>query len=168
MAFDPEDGSIVPTAVTYVTVDEAKLYASRRGVTLPADDGAVEVLLTKAMDFIEAREGQFAGSRVSAAQPLSWPRTGLTLNGFAFPTDEIPQALKSAQSQLAIDAMTMDLAPTSTGRVVKRQKVDVIETEYALTDGALSGQPELTKALALLSTLFDGGGYNLTVPIMRV
>ena len=77
-----EDGSIVENANSYVSVDDARTFASLRGVTLPASDAEVEVLLIKATDFIEAQRLRFQGSKVNQDQALQWPRTGVYVDGF--------------------------------------------------------------------------------------
>lgn len=167
MALIVEDGSIVANAVTYVSATDLAAYATARGLTLPADEASRERLLVKAMDFLELLESRFQGSRVSVEQALAWPRYGVTLNGFSVADDSIPTALKNALCQLACDANSVDLMPNGTGREIIRQKVDVIETEYANT-GSGSVTPELNKAMAFLTPLFADGATGFTIPIIRV
>ena len=162
MALILETGSIVAGANTYVGVEDVRAYADARGLTLPEPDGDVEVLLVKAMDFLEAQEGRMQGARVDKDQELSWPRSGVTVNGFELGEDAIPKQLKNAQCQLACDAASTDLLPNGDGREVIREKVDVLETEYAKT-GSSAAQPQLVKAEALLAPLLSNSGFSLTL-----
>lgn len=167
MALTVETGSIVPAAVSYVTAAEAREYALARGVTLSADDVVVERLLVNASDYLESLEDRYQGERVSAAQPLPWPRSGVYLFGSEVASDSIPAQLKRAQMQLAIDAVNGDLQPTGAGREIVRQKVDVIETEYAQT-GSGSVLREFNKAHDILKPLFRDGAGSVTIDVLRV
>ena len=158
MALTIETGAQVLDADAYVAAADVVAYASKRGVVLSStDDTVVEALIVKAMDFLEAQESRFQGSRVSATQVLSWPRQDVQLNGFDFPSDSIPQPLKNALCQLAIDADTLQLMPSTDGREVLKEKVDVLETTYAPTNSA-SPQPSLTAFFNLLAPLLSSGG----------
>jgi hypothetical protein len=74
----------------------------------------------------------------------------------------VPELVKRAQCQLAIDAATYDLMPTGAGREVVREKVDVIETEYAQR-GSASVTPLFHKALSFLCPLFRNSSGRLRV-----
>jgi hypothetical protein len=159
MALTIEDGSGVAGANSYIDVATARTYAVARGLTLPAADGDVEALLIKAMDFIEAYRGDFQGIKTSATNPLQWPRTGVTLDGYPLAADSIPQVLKDAQAQLAVEAQNADLMPTGTGREVVMERVDVVQVQYA-ESGNTNPQPIFTKAEALLKPLFKSGLFG--------
>lgn len=159
MALTIEDGSGVAGASSYIDVAAARTYAAARGLTLPAADGDVEALLIKSMDFIEAYRGDFQGLKTAATNPLQWPRTGVTLDGYPLAEDAIPQVLKDAQAQLAVDAQNADLMPTGTGREVVMERVDVVQVQYA-ESGNTNPQPIFTKAEALLKPLFKSGLFG--------
>jgi hypothetical protein len=154
-----EDGSGVAGANSYIDVTAARAYASARGLSLPAADADVEVLLIKAMDFIEAFRTEFQGLKTDAAQALQWPRTGATLDGYEVASDTIPTVLASAQAQLAADANLQELMPTGTGREVVMEKVDVISVQYT-ESGDTNPQPIFTKAEALLKPLLKRGLFG--------
>lgn len=157
MALTIEDGSLVAGANSYATVAECRAYAALRGLTLPVADGEVEILLIKAADYLESFEGRYKGSRVNATQALAWPREYVIIYGSDdFPVDEIPEQLKNAQCQLAFDAIANDLQATGTGREVVKEKVDVIEVEYAPGGGHVV-QAVFAKAMAFLQPLFNSG-----------
>jgi hypothetical protein len=159
MALTIEDGSGVAGANSYIDVATARTYAVARGLTLPAADGDVEALLIKAMDFIEAYRGDFQGIKTAATNPLQWPRTGVALDGYPLAADSIPQVLKDAQAQLAVEAQNADLMPTGTGREVVMERVDVVQVQYA-ESGNTNPQPIFTKAEALLKPLFKSGLFG--------
>lgn len=158
MALIIETGAQIANAESYVTAADVTGYATKRGLSLSSvADGPVEALIIRAMDFLEAQESRFQGSRVSATQVLAWPRQDVQLNGFDFPSDSIPKVLKNALCQLAIDADKLDLMPTTDGREVVKEKVDVIETTYAESNSS-SPQPALTAFFNLLAPLLSSGG----------
>ena len=159
MALTIEDAPGVAGAHSYIDVAAARTYAVARGLTLPVADGDVEALLIKAMDFIEAYRGDFQGLKTAATNSLQWPRTGVTLDGYPLAEDAIPQVLKDAQAQLAVDAQNADLMPTGTGREVIMERVDVVQVQYA-ESGSTNPQPIFTKAEALLKPLFKSGLFG--------
>ena len=178
MALELEDGTGKADSNTYVTVEQARAYAAARGVELSADDAEVGVLLVQAMDYLEAQRAKYQGRKTwpyadvtvvshPHAQALQWPRTGVTIDcHYSLPDNVIPQELINAQCQLCIEVFTgIALMPSSDGRAVKREKVDVIETEYMTADdigGAVIG-PSFPLVDALLEPLFNacGGGFFL-------
>lgn len=165
-----EDGSNVPNANSYVDLTYIRSFAEARGVLLPVDDASVQILAISAMDYIEAQRSRFQGSRTYPDQELQWPRSGVLIDCAPFPSDQIPVELKKAQAQLVIEQLEMpDLSPSTDGYAVAREKVDVIEVEYA--SGRLSGTatsvatPTFPKVAAFLDPLIFccGSGFRLTL-----
>ena len=154
-----ENGSLVANAVTYASVDDLRAFAAARKSTLPSDDDSLEAALIVAMDFIEGFRTDFKGLKVDPLnQPLQWPRTGVLIDGAKFPATSIPKELIAAQCQLAIEcAAGVDLMPTGDGRGIVREKIDIIETEYAPNNGG-APQPIFVKAKAFLDPLLNSGG----------
>lgn len=142
-----EDGTNIPGANSYVTVAELATYAAERGIVLPAEDPAKEVLLIKAMDYLELMSADWVGSPTFTGQPLDWPRT------YYSSALGIPPELKKAQMVLAAAAMTIDLTPVSSGvsRSAKRQTVGPITVEYSTSGG--SSYPRVPQADLLLGFL---------------
>jgi hypothetical protein len=153
MALIIEDGTGKDDAQSYVTAAEARAFAALRGITLDATDGPVEILLMRAMDYLEALD--YIGTRSQADQALSWPRADADPTGDgALPADQVPQRVKNAQMQLAVEAQGQDLMPSGDGRQVLKEKVDVIETQYA--EGSTSvATPVFPKVDAYLRGLID-------------
>lgn len=163
MALVIEDGTGKNNSTSYITVEEFRAYASARGADLPADDPSCEQLLIQAMDYLEqytsdtGSPGRYKGVKMYTTQALQWPRTGAVIDGVLFPSNQIPNQLKSAQAQLGIEATSFELMPSNNGYSVAREKVDVLEVEYA-TGGRLSGStrdpaPSMPKVDALLRPL---------------
>lgn len=129
MALTIEDGTGVAGADSYSTVTEIRAYATARGLALPVDDAAVEPLAVLATDWLETYRARYQGSQTSTQQPLQWPRSGVVIDGRAVADDEIPELLKRAQAQAAIDAQAAPLTARAAAGI-RREKVDVIEVEY--------------------------------------
>jgi hypothetical protein len=134
MALVVEDGTIVAGANSYNSLAELRAYASSRGVTLGVDS-VIEAQSLQAMDYLESLN--YKGTPVEPdVQDLTFPRTGIHLDGRYLAADTIPKNLKSAQAQLVIELVngTTFWSNTTAGAVlpdkVKKEKVDVIEVEY--------------------------------------
>ncbi len=169
MALIIEDGTVVANANSYVTLEEYRAFALARGVVVPAVDADAEVQLIEAMDYLEAQRSKYQGHKTDpAAQLLQFPRTGVVIDCNAeLGANDIPVELKQAQMRLAMEVNAGNiLMPTSDGRVVKREKVDVIEREFMTGgDNGNSGlpMPSFPAVDALLAPLFAacGGGFGL-------
>lgn len=169
MALVIEDGTGMADSNSYVSLAAARSYASQRGVTLPADDAELEALMIQAMDYLEAQRARYQGTKTHpGVQALQWPRVGVILDcTYELPDNVIPVELKAAQNQLTMEAFGgFALMPSSDGRVVKREKVDVIETEFMTGQDAGTGSvgtPNFPAVEALLDPLFSacGGGFFL-------
>lgn len=179
MALEVEDGTGKAASNSYVSVAEYRAYAEARGVVLPIDDAEVEVQLVQAMDYVESFRAKYQGHKTwprpdmdvshPHAQALQFPRTGVVLDcNYNLPDNVIPQELKQTQMQAAMEIHNgLVLMPSSDGRVVKKEKVDVIETEYMtaqdIGSGAVVGSPSFPLLEALLAPLFNacGGGFFL-------
>lgn len=119
---------------SYVTEAELTTYATDRGITI---SGSIDVLLIKAMDYIETRN--FIGQKTVSTQTLQFPREVCSgIDGCEIDSTIVPEGIKNAQmiASLIIDGGN-DLQP-SIERTVKKEKVDAIEVEYM--DNALSSK----------------------------
>lgn len=172
MALIIEDGTGKPDSNTYVTDAEFTAFAAGRGIVLPGTAELREPLLLKAIDFLETLD--FVGYRKTRAQALAWPRTDVSISGFAIPDTEIPRELKSAQLQLAADAQTVDLLPTTPaptaadkGAVIEESVEGAVSVKYAAPAAPVAslgigpGGAVLARASALLRGLLRGAGAGL-------
>lgn len=169
-----EDGTgTIANANSYVARADLINYAAARGVTL-ADSEATDILAIAAMDYLETRDynGDPTLGIVGVFQPLQFPRENVVLgeqsgtdditgalfySPIVLPNDVIPLNLKNAQCELAlIKNSGVDLMPVKSAGdgVIKREKVDVIETEYF--EGSTFVEPLMPRVDALLKPLLAG------------
>lgn len=155
-----ETGTEVLNANSYVTLEEVRAFALARGFALSATDSIVEIACIKAMDFLESFSNRFKGHKLTGTQGLQFPRGGVSIDGFLLDENVIPLQLKRAQSQLVIEIHSgVDLTPTSDGKFLVRQKVDVIENEWSPASGPV--QPNLTKFDMLIAPLLENSTGGL-------
>lgn len=112
MAFVVEDGSGLSTATSWISVADADTYATEVGLTAWTGSNSVkQTALIKAQRYItQLYRGSWKGVRSNETQALDWPRYGVyDVDGFLIASTTIPQALKEAQVELAVRALTADL-----------------------------------------------------------
>lgn len=151
----------VPEANAYASVETVRAFALARGVNLPADDSGVEVLIIKGMDYLEANIDEYCGFPTDDAQFLSFPRDG----------QPVPRKLIEALGHLVIIASTgVDLMPNDLQTpFIIREKLDVIETEYAKpTAGSNGNRPHFPIVDNLLASLICGNGGQFSLRTIRV
>lgn len=155
MAIIVEDGSGVAGANSYVSVAEFEAFALARGITIV---GNPEVLLIKAMDYIESLE--YCGLKMDSAQALEWPRFNIFIDGYWIPGNEIPVALKTAQMQTAL-SIDAGVDPLETiPRLIKSATVGPISVTYE--DGSSSEIIRRVNAsLGKLLTCGDGSSFRV-------
>lgn len=179
MALIVETGENIANANSYVSRQEFIDYAASRGVTI-ADNETADVNLVKAADYLQTKH--YKGAKANIGQSLAWPRiyvvdwrevwaygTAAAYNGGGYaqgsyyPSDVIPDELKRAQIEVAMAISSgVDMMPTQSNRLVKREKVGPLETEYESGYGA-SLSPQVSMANALLEMLLNTGGGILAV-----
>lgn len=167
MAIVVEDGTgSNPVANSYNDVPSLREYAGLRGVAVPAADADCEVLLIKAMDYLEGLRGRYKGRKTTTSQPLQWPRAdvvGVDWPGAFSPNNEIPRELLYGQLALAIEAHSTDLQPTrlpgDSGPLASKDTAG-LKRAYHNTGKALS-VPAFAKADALIAPLLKNNGLSL-------
>lgn len=103
MALLVEDGSLVAGANSYITLLEARTFATDTNEVPEDSDQQLEANLRLAMRFIESHRNGFKGNIVNRTQALQWPRSNVFIDGFLFDFQSIPQELKDLQSQLSVE-----------------------------------------------------------------
>ena len=133
--------------MAYSTTTELTAYATARGITLTGD---LDVLLTKANDYIESKD--YKGDAVSSDS--KWPRSSVYIDGYLLDADAVPQGIKNAEMQTAcdIDAGLDPLANIE--RATKTETLGPMSTTYM--DNA-SQSTRLTKINAMLKPYLFGG-----------
>jgi hypothetical protein len=162
MALTVEDGSIVTGANSYVSLQDARDYASARGVDLPTDDGELEVLLIKAMDWIESMRDDFRGYKRTDDQPLQWPRYEVYVDWYYVESDTIPRELRNAQMAAAVELHEGNelLANESDSGPVQQESVGDISVTYATRQRAV-GPSAFAKPYAQLAPLLRKNGMRV-------
>lgn len=161
MALIIEDGTIVANAESFATVADLKAYAAKNGESLALRDAELEVLLRSAMAYLHSIEDRFQGVRYDpdAGQLLCFPR--FDIEEFGVDVDNtIPQRVKDAQCQLALDAQTADLLAPDTGKELTSRKIAEMTWNYS---PSADRRYRPNKALAILKPLLnlDSAGINL-------
>ena len=153
MALIVELGSVIAGADSYVSVTDCDTYHLNRGNAAWAGTDAVkEAALRKAVAYLDGHyRNRLKGVMVDPInQLLAWPRYNVVIDGVTLARSPIPQRIKDAQCELALIALTADLAPNVSAGI-KREKVDVLETEYFA--GAPVGTTVYTAVNNLLADL---------------
>ena len=177
MAFTLEDGSGVEGANAYRTSGQVLAYLTDRGreSEWAGSGDALNAAIIKATDYVEKRfRSRWTGERVSEAQGLSFPRTGVEVDGAVLASDVLPTPLVQAVSEYAPRALSATLLPDpavaaagSSGIVQRvRRKVGPIDTDttYAVTEGqTVSTIREYPAADLLLEPLLTGIGLTGTL-----
>lgn len=127
-----ETGTGVADADSYASAEDFALFAELFGRTIPSDTAAQEAVLRRAA--IQMNTFNWKGSRAVAGQALAWPRKGVTRDDQFVSSTSIPREIEQGQMALAFEILAMEAkqaeAETASGPV-KREKVDVLEVEYA-------------------------------------
>lgn len=153
MALTVETGQIISGAESYVSAADATTYHAARGnAAWTGTDAVKEAALLKAAAYLDGHYcNRFKGTKYQPLdQNMQWPRIEVVIDGFVLDVDVIPQRLKDAQCELALIALSADLAP-NVAAGIKREKVDVLETEYFA--GAPAGTTVYTAVNNLLADL---------------
>lgn len=132
--FTVEDGSGVPGANSYVSVEDAddiltlNIHASGGWEALTVDQR--QRLLAFASYYLDDRTRWF-GKRVSEASGLRWPREGVQdRDGHAIDKDEIPAQLRRATAQMARYFIAEDRTAERDQDALKSVRADVVELEF--------------------------------------
>ena len=125
-----EDGTGIAGADSYATAAEFVSRAYDYGWTIPTQLDMQEVLLRRAAEAMNAL--QWKGTRAGSGQALAWPRRDVVVDGEYLPDDHIPGPIKYGQMALAAEIHADDVSPPESRRgAVVREKVDVLEVQYA-------------------------------------
>src|SRR6478736_478603 len=161
MALVVEDGSIVSGADSYIGLSDARMLAAKYGYALPADDTEAEAALRNGAMYVGLQKPAMCGRRVSAAQSLSFPRTGISLYGFPIANNVIPDQVKLAQLIAGVEyGNGADVRASSDGRVTTMERVEGAVTVQYADNGMTGATITITAAMDALKPLICGGGNN--------
>lgn len=162
----------MPLPAYYGTLEAADTYHQSRGnAAWTGTDTAKTAALVRASDYVDSLsqrqvspgvyEQVFGGTRTGGrSQARVWPRTGAyDSDGNAIPSDSVPVEVEFATYEAALRELVSpgSLAPDYVpAQAVKREKVDVLEVEYAtaVTAGGVSPtSPVIAAVWAYLAPL---------------
>lgn len=151
-----ETGAVVAGANSFVSLADFKTYCDNRGRVYTAiyGDETIKAALIKMADYLN--DIPWKGVKTGRDNPMAWPRYGdesggslwnqiqwpasswvgvLDRDGFYIDTSAVPVEVVKAQNEGTWLILTgKDMEPVlNRGGQIKRQKVDVIETEYFAT-----------------------------------
>jgi hypothetical protein len=164
MAFEVETGSGSATATSYISVADADAYATEVGLTAWTGlDAVKETALIKAQRFItQCYRGSWKGTRANETQALDWPRNDVwDQDGYLVSYSTIPAALKEAQVELAVRALTADLVSdlTTSDVGIGSESSSVGSVSYSVTFmGGKATQASYPVVERLLSPYCYSGG----------
>lgn len=124
----------------YGTDEDLTAWAASNGYTLPEGSPAPAILRQRASDYLDGLyDARFIGVRTDPLnQERAWPRTGAVVQNVSIPSDTIPGAIERASYAAALhEALNPGSlsASASQSAAIKREKVDVMEVEYAVGSG---------------------------------
>ena len=170
MAIVVETGTGSATANSYASIAQADAYIALRLFTgwSNLQDHHKEAALVSATDYIEAayREA-WQGYRVTSTQALSWPRSNVVVDTFPIDANVVPTAVVNACIEMAYRSSQGSVLIEDQGQLVVREKVDVIETEYAQFSDPAQKYPFVSKMLAPYLLSANAGGSFSQVRTIR-
>lgn len=163
VVIDPMNNDSFDGANSYVSLDEANEYLADRGVQVTLEVGHV----IRGADYVNTFADRFKGVRLpSPSSVMQWPRSGVILEGSftQVSSTEIPKILKEAQIETAYEiSQGRDPSSTISTRVVKRERVDVIEREYDTPPGGqVYAQFDYRRIFLLLAPLLTDDLFRVS------
>lgn len=158
--FVVEDGTGLPSATSYVSVEEADEIASlniHNGAVWEAlDDADKQSLLIYVSRVLDSR-ATWKGEQVSLTQGLAWPRSGVVDRyGNTLSSTAVPYNLRMAVVEFAKHTMTEDrLSRWQPDSIVSEVKVDAVTVKFANPTDVAMGQ---FKVPDIVTDLLNGLG----------
>ena len=162
MALVVETGVGLDDADSFISLDGAREFAAKYGITMPADDTAAEVALRQGCQYVELQQKCFSGSRLTTTQALSWPRTGATnAYGDEYADGNMPPQLGFAQVYAAAEyAAGKDVRASDDGLSVASKEVTGAVAVSYFNNGKTGKSIAITKSLDTLSPLMVSCSNN--------
>ena len=162
MALVVESGVGLADADSFISLEGARAFAAKYGITLPADDEAAEVALRQGCQYVELQQKCFSGSRLTTTQALSWPRTGATnAYGDEYADGNMPPQLGFAQVYAAAEyAAGKDVRASDDGLSVASKEVTGAVAVSYFNNGKTGKSIAITKSLDTLSPLMVSCSNN--------
>ena len=170
MAFIAEDGTGLIDSTSYVTVayaDDYFTYINYQSSWFEKATIDRERSLMNGTQFLDAQY-TFIGTKSAQTQNLEWPRTdAIDNNGFEI--TNIPKNLKQATCEAAFKTFAASLyTDTGVKGAVTKEKVDVIEIEYAAGTATTNPYTILDQLLFSAGLSLGNTGQKTTLKVVRV
>jgi len=146
----------VSNANSYQSLADARTLASMYAVTLPVDDTEAETALIQGFAYLESNYS-YNGSRATEIQNTEFPRKDLYIRNIEFPNNALPVELLLSHI-IAAEAFGNGSnlwGGVDNGRVVIKEKLDVLETEYA-DNGTTGASLTLPRLESTIKPLLSG------------
>ena len=169
MAFVVETGAGLANANSLASVAAADAYVADRGITgwTALTNQVKEQALIRATDFLEATyRSAWRGFRNTETQALSWPRYDLYVDMFLVDSNIVPAAVVRATIEMALRASTDATLIEDQGRVITRERVDVLETEYSEFGPRNTSYTAVARMLSPYTNSSSGGAFA-SVTVVR-
>lgn len=126
-----DSGLVISEANSYISLVNALAYLTERGVTTTITEGQ----LLRGAEYVNSFRERFKGCKLTPIDSsMQWPRSGVYLDNNLLDNKLVPQLIPHAQVEVALEiANNRDPLETVDQRVIKKKRVDVIETEYDTT-----------------------------------
>lgn len=166
--FIVEDGTGVPNANSYVTVEEAddylvqNIHVSEKWAALDLE--TKQYLLSWASRYLD-QHATWRGYPTFPTARLQWPRSYVRVNGYLVDPHTIPQVIKDATCELARYLLDSDLGDVRGQDGLEKIKVDVIEITFNVGYRLPKTPPELNWMLRGYGVLVGSG--STFAPIRR-
>jgi hypothetical protein len=149
MALIVETGAGAANSESYISVANADARQTALGNTAwTGDTAAKESALRNATIYMTgAYRSRWTGYRITASQALDWPRVGVCADYWSVASDIVPTEVANACADLAVKALTGELAP-DLERGIVREKVGPLETEYDRYSPQAKRYPAIDRMLA--------------------
>ena len=169
MAFVVETGAGLANANSLASVAAADAYVADRGIAgwTALTNQVKEQALIRATDFLEATyRSAWRGFRNTETQALSWPRYDLYVDMFLVDSNIVPAAVVRATIEMALRASTDATLIEDQGRVITRERVDVLETEYSEFGPRNTSYTAVARMLSPYTNSSSGGAFA-SVTVVR-
>ncbi len=131
-----EDGTGIDGADSYISAEDAVIFAVKYGLTLSGTGEELDATLRQAYLLLDTYEPRLQGKRALKIQNNIFPRWGVVQNGFEIESNVIPSLVRQAQVYAAVAIE----AGYTLNNIDTQQKV----TSFSL-DGVMSETYEAAK-----------------------
>lgn len=172
MSLIVEDGTSLDNAESYISVSDADVYHSTRGITIwdNATPTEKEQALRRATDYMVGEYRiLWSGKRATITQALDWPRCGVKMDDFdgncrLYPNNVVPFEVRKACAELALRA-TMGELLEDTEQILIEDTIGPITKKY---DPKSSQNKKYPQIVNYLKAYFFNGGSPMMAKLVRV